>query len=60
MKLTKIIPFVIFFTMAFPLMADERTEVNDENVCWLLKRAVQLSGSDVVVTCPTTEDDSPT
>lgn len=51
-KMNKIIAIAFLLSISSPIFAQDRTVVNDDNVCWLLKRAVLLAGSDVEVVCP--------
>ena len=49
------VALMLFLTLASPISANDKTEVNNENVCWILKQAVALTGSDVDVKCPKKE-----
>ena len=53
--MNKITFVVILSLLSSSVFAQDRTVVNDENVCWILKQAVQLTGSDVEVKCPVSE-----
>lgn len=47
-----VISVAFLMTVSFASFAQDRTIVNDENVCWALKRAVALAGSTIEVKCP--------
>ena len=53
--MNKITFVVILSLLSSSVFAQDRTVVNDENVCWILKQAVQLTGSDDEVKCPVSE-----